>query len=258
MNDPDLEEIAEQKAAQAAALSCEMSLSSIRQGLKATVLKLSKKVKTKYEWNQERVRDFRNCKTPAVVAAPMSVEDQLELNGVVSYQLMYNDPVPYLRDYKYKVYEDALQQVNFKYVFKNLRKLDMSGQLIGDERVKELCGAVRRSLLEVLILTQNKITDAGMTELAGTLRTLFSLAELNVSANNFTDAGVKVICSDEFYPPSLKLLDLSCNALHAPSAVYIGYLLQPNFQPNLAHNLESITLGGRVGKKVLTVTLTVP
>jgi hypothetical protein len=37
MNDPDLEAIAEQRAAQAAALSCEISLHSIRKGLNETV-----------------------------------------------------------------------------------------------------------------------------------------------------------------------------------------------------------------------------
>lgn len=49
----------EQHLAQIAYLSCELSLATIREGVRNTVLNLRHKPKTKYEYNKERVRDFR-------------------------------------------------------------------------------------------------------------------------------------------------------------------------------------------------------
>lgn len=54
----------EQFWAQVTALSCKVALTTIKQGLHNTILSLKPKLKTKYEYNLERKRDFRMGKPP--------------------------------------------------------------------------------------------------------------------------------------------------------------------------------------------------
>jgi hypothetical protein len=258
MNDPDLEEIAEQKAAQAAALSCAIAVRAVDKGLKETVHKLTKKVKTKYEWNKERVRDFRFGRThheDHQVDQGISIDEQLDTIGTASYQIMNNDPTPYLRDYKYNQFNAVLQQCGISMCFNNMRTLDLGGQLIGDVRLKTLCAALVRAPIEVFILATNKITDVGMADLAAACRTLFQLTELNLSNNQFTNAGFRHLCTEESFPHSLRLLDISCNALTAQSAFHVGSVLQNSFQTSMPNKLESLTVGGRSGKKVSSIMI---
>jgi len=237
-----------QEDAQIAALACAIPAEAIAQALVAAVVVWRTTRKTKSEWNAERVRDFRVCKTSdgAKAATTDELADQLELHGKASYTGLESDPLPYVRDYKYKSFEQFCKSVNSKFAsFSTVRVLDFSGQLLGDAKLLQLCDIVRRCPISVLNLAFNNISDKGIAHLSRSLRSLACLHDLNLSGNVFSDAGVGSLFDADTYSPTLMKIDLSCNLLGPRSAFYLGRM----FRSDRQCSLESLYLGGTVGRK---------
>ena len=241
---------AEQEAAQISIMACQIPHDAINAGLLKSIVVWRETRKTKQEWKAERKRDVQICKAPTTHkqtkddADPLS--DLLETHGKASYCLE-SDPMPYLRSYTYSSFVLALKNMNVAFAsFQRIQCLDFSGQLLGDDRLAEACGGLRRCPLLILNLGFNNITDRGMTVLASHLRSLGNLQELNLAGNMFSDAGVQAIFENECYSPTLVKIDLSCNNLGPKSAYYLGLMFSSN---DRVCRLDSLFLGGKVGKR---------
>jgi hypothetical protein len=237
------EMIVQQIDAQIAALSCAIPHESIQTGIKKVVMALRKKPKTLYDYNKERVRDTKYGKPEP----PSKVDwNALEkLGGTYNFYAALSDPSPYIRDYEYKSFDSFKLHVNKKFAtFQNIAQIDLSGQLLGDERFKELCDILPRCSVVNLSVSTNQITDVGLGYLASCLRSLTRLETLILADNNFSDAGVMAIFDDHTYSPSLKMIDLSKNMLTHKTAYILGEQFNENGKQN---KLEDLFLGGRVG-----------
>lgn len=235
----------EQYLAQVAALSCEISLSATKKGIQNFILNTRKKPKTKYEYNQERVRDFRVGKE-VLQATVDEVADDLEQNGKASYFLLQTDPPPFVRNYQHRVFEDTLKMLNRQHPhYHNIERLDLSNQLIGDRRFVDACDAIAKSSIKTLNLSGNKLSNDGMVSLSVVLRSMHVLTDLNLSRNKISDDGIGHLFSDTTYSATLKHLDVSFNTINATGAYYMVSI----FRGDRQCCLESLTLGGKVGLK---------
>ena len=74
--------------------------------------------------------------------------------------------------------------------------MDLSFQLIGDEKFKTICKSVPNSLTPLigLNISGNKITDISLQSLSQVFRSFHSIKYLNISSNMFSDRG-----SDDLY-----------------------------------------------------------
>ena len=244
----------EQFYAQVAALSVGVPTDAIAEGIKKTLAHHKLHRKTKQEWNAERVRDFRVCKEDIVPKAKKA-EDTMDLldaiGGAASYSSFTDvptDPIPFLRNYEYETFDDTLRHMNRKHVnYGSIRVLDMLGQLIGDSRLSDLIYQLRRCPLETLNLSQNNLSDKGMTQLSTCLRSLGSLQNLILQHNHITDAGVEALLQPNTYSPTLRKLDISCNAIGTRAAFALGRMFRPEMDKKC--ELDQLFLGGRLGKK---------
>ena len=244
-------ELNEQFYAQVAALSVKVPHAAIAEGIRKTLNTYKLHRKTKQEWNAERVRDFRVFKEQGQPSKP-SAEEPLALldaaGGASSHSFadVPTDPIPFLRNYQFDAYDDALRLTNRRHGgYGAIRVLDLAGQLVGDSRLSDLIYQLRRCPLEVLNLSQNNVTDKGMAQLATCLRSLGSLRALVLQHNVFTDAGVESIFQPNTYSPTLRKLDISCNAMGSRAAFAIGRM----FRPEVRCELDALLLGGRLGKR---------
>lgn len=238
----------EQYLAQIAALSCEVSLIATKKGIANYIINSRKKQKTKYEYNQERVRDFRVGKSHGEVA-PATVDevaDDLEQHGKASYFLLQTDPPPFVRNYNYSVFEDTLKMLNRQHPhFHSIERLDLSNQAIGDARFVEVCDAIAKSSIKTMNLSGNKLSNTGIQSLSAVLRSMHNLTDLNLSRNKMSDDGISHLCADDAYSGTIKNLDLSFNTINATGAFYLVSM----FREDRQCCLESLTLGGKVGMK---------
>ena len=246
----------EQLSAQIAVLAVEIPHKSIKEGIKSTIMYRRAHRKTKAEWNAERVRDFRVCKDEVDIKAKKEAEAeeselQEEVNAVThedtAAKFSVNaDPNPYLRFYDYSSFTHGMRQINAKNASVGaIRVVDLAGQLIGDERLADVCYGLRRNPLRVLNLTDNALTDRGMQYLSDVLRSLSGLSDLFLSHNDITDAGVEKIFGAKVFPPQLHKIDLSFNGLGPKAAFTLGRMLQGD----RTSHLDSLYLGGKKNKK---------
>ena len=236
----------EQFFAQVAALSCQVSLSSIKKGINNHIINGRKKPKSKYEWNKERVRDFRVAKGELVPATVEQIADDLETYGKASYVLLQTDPVPFVRNYKHEIFHQTLKMLNPLHPhFHSIEKLDLSDQLLGDDRFNVLCEAISKSSIKFINISGNKITSTGIKSFSNILRSLHHIEHLNISRNKITDEGIGYLFSDNTYSSTLKSLNCSYNTLNSTSAYYIGL----QFKKNRNTTLNELILGGKVGLK---------
>lgn len=237
----------EQYAAQIAAMSCEVSLSAIQAGVKKTVYSLRRIQRSKYDYNLVRKRDFHIGKPP--VPEKASIDElfiDLERFGKASYQSLQTDPIPFIRNFKNTVYEDALRLINRKFTsFDNLRKIDFSNQELGDDKFISMCLQISRAPIVQLNVAGNKLTDVGMNALSGIQRSLHYLESLNISNNNISDAGIAMLLDEDTYSGAIQSLNVSCNELGVKTAFYICSM----FQKQRHSQLHTLILGGRVGKR---------
>jgi hypothetical protein len=248
---PDIVALANQEredqfCAQVAALSCTVSLEATRKGIHNYIINTRKRPKTKYEYNQERVRDFRVGKQVVTPATTEEVADDLEMYGKASYFLLQTDPVPFVRNYQYDVIRETIKMLDPSHShFRDIIKVDISNQVVGDARFEELCAGIRRSSLKILNVSGNKLSNGAMQALAGVLRSMHYLEELSIARNKVTDEGIGELFSDKAYPSSLKVLDITFNQVGSLSAFYIGNM----FKKERNCRLECLRLGGRLGRK---------
>jgi Ran GTPase-activating protein (RanGAP) involved in mRNA processing and transport len=237
----------EQYEAQLAALSCSVALTSIRKGIQNHIINNRKRPKTKYEYNQERVRDFRIGKSdPTQPPAVELVADDLETYGKASYFLLQTDPSPFVRNYEHSIFKQTLQLLHPQHPHaRSILKVDLSDQLIGHDRFVELCDAIARSSVKYLNISGNKLTNDSMKSLSTVLRSLHHLVDLNVSRNRVGDEGIGYLLSDSCYPATMKVFNCTYKTLNAASALHIGHMFKQ--ERNCA--LEILIVGGKVGIK---------
>ena len=241
----DQQVIKEQYAAQIAALACEIPARAIRDGIKKTVMSLRKKPKTLYDFNHERKRDLHINPKPKF-EKPNPIDTSAEVHGKAGYADLDEYPNSFIRDYQLNAFSSSMKLIHPRLqIFNNILRIDMSGQLIGDEKLDELCQMLPKCPLEILSLNKCDITDAGMEILSNVLRSLPLLRQLNLSSNLFTDIGVSYLFQTDKYSPNLESLHLSRNGLTLKSAYYIGQM----FAPEIKCKLDSLYLGGRLGEK---------
>lgn len=243
------QERTEQYAAQVAAYSCEVSLDAIRIGTHNYIINSRKKPKTKYEYNQERVRDFRVGKVKPGEVVPATVEevaDELEQNGKASYFLLQTDPPLFVRNFTHDVFNETLKMLNPLHPhFHSIDKLDLSNQLIGAERFALLCEGVAKSSIRILNVSGNKLKNDSMFFLSEKLRSMHHLEDLNISRNKVSDDGISHLFDIKRYSATLQKFDCSYNTCNAFAAYYLGMM----FKGDRLSRLHTLVLGGKVGLK---------
>ena len=230
------QEYHEQMSAQIAALAVDIPHVSIMDGIESAIMFRRAHRKTKAEWNAERVRDFRVCKDGSddkAKAAEEELENEIEAELVAtagsdtaSSFRVDADPDPFIRDYQFASYKQSLRHLKAKNAPFSIRVLDLCGQLIGDEKLADVAYSLRRCPLHVLNLSDNNLTDQGMSLLSDVLRSLGQLDDLLLSHNDITDEGVDKIFGAKVYPPHLRKVDLSFNALGPKAAFTLGRMFQ--------------------------------
>uniref|UniRef100_A0A8C3T5U7 Uncharacterized protein n=1 Tax=Chelydra serpentina TaxID=8475 RepID=A0A8C3T5U7_CHESE len=84
----------------------------------------------------------------------------------------------------------------------SLTELELSGNKLGDSGIKLLCEGLKHPSckLQKLVLWECHLTDACCGDLSSLLRTNRSLRELNLSSNNLSYSGVKLLCEGLKHP----------------------------------------------------------
>lgn len=92
----------------------------------------------------------------------------------------------------------------------NLNALNLPGNHISDQGVRELCKLLRKVPLDELNIANNLITNDGVKELCDVMvEEESSLRHLNISVNRFTDESLKTLCEALKHPNcSLGSLDV--------------------------------------------------
>jgi hypothetical protein len=240
-------ERAEQLAAQISIIAVSIPHEAINAGILKSIVVWRENRKTKAQWNAERKRDVQMMKkAEGDGKGGGSGGGGGGLEGGKYGDLEYSDPHPYLRTYNYSAFREAIKGLHPKRSdFHAIRCIDFAGQLLGDERLMEMCSGLRRCPVTVLNMSYNQITDRGMEELAGSLRSMSRLEDLMLAGNNFSDKGVQYIFEHNTYSPTMRKIDLSCNVLGPKTAYFLGLM----FSPERPSALESLFLGGRVGRR---------
>jgi len=237
-------ERAEQLAAQISIIAVSIPHEAINAGILKSIVVWRENRKTKAQWNSERKRDVQMMKKSEGGSKVSGGGGGLE--GGKYGDLEYSDPHPYLRTYNYSAFLEAIKGLHPKRSdFHAIRCIDFAGQLLGDERLMEMCSGLRRCPVTVLNLSYNQITDRGLEELAGSLRSMSRLEDLMLAGNSFSDKGVQYIFEHNTYSSTMRKIDLSCNVLGPKTAYFLGLM----FSPERPSALESLFLGGRVGRR---------
>ena len=222
--------------AYSAMMACRITTSSIR----TTYNKLCNitefpPVVSKKELMVDISRDYRVCKVSREVNVYKlpGFDNPDELRSGFAQRTVYDGP--YVRDYKQNAMQDLIKKLHPKlWTFDMCRVIDLSGQLIGDSGVNDLCKNLSGSPVETLALNKNNISDEGLMALSLHLRSLSHLQCLHLARNAFRDEGIEALFHGDRYSPSLRLLNISENNVGARSAWAIGMMMYPSRQSHLS------------------------
>ena len=225
------EEVFQKRAACVAILACNFSKSVIDEGFKKAAVALKPKVQTKQGYKNALKRNYtlgiKKDSSPPVTNNKSidALADQMEVNGRPVYYAIETEPNPYLKNYHQKIFSDIIYDFsNDLRIRSNILRLDLTGQLIGNQGLSKLSNLLVNSPIEVLVLTNNDIDDDGIKEFSKILRSLSNLSELFLNSNKITDSSIEALCHSSSYSFSLKLINLARNHLTRLSAYDLGLM----------------------------------
>jgi hypothetical protein len=239
-HDREYEEV---KDALTSLVSCSIVSHAIRHAyVQVCDIQISPVRVTRNELMQDIKRDFHFVKGSQYRRGSQIYQDDPLLQSQYRRDEYLN---PYLRNYSASVFEDLNRTLHpHLNSFNSVMTIDLSGQL--QHNSTELLSSFLNNLsgcsLEVLILTNNKITDEGLKILASKIRSYRSLHTLYLNQNQFTDDGIEVLFHNDHFSSTLQILNLSYNQLGRTSAWAIGRM----FAPGKIVNLEELYIGGQV------------
>jgi hypothetical protein len=223
-------------------MACSLASTSIRKAyLKICEIADKPLIVTKQELMVDIKRDFRVCKVERVYKTESLEPDdpQFNTNG---FAIRTHYPGPYVRGYANNALLDLKKKMHPQlWTFELCRVIDLSGQLIGDHGIDELCLHLAHSPVETIALNNNRITDKGLIALSLKLRSLSNLRNLHLAGNTFHDEGIEALFHGDRYSPSLRLINLSENNLSNRSAWAIGMM----FYSSRVCELEELIIGGQ-------------
>lgn len=225
-------------------MACSLASTTIRKAyLKICEIADAPVIVTKKELMADIKRDFRVCKVENVIEFESLEPDPDDPNiNNSGFALRSHYPGPYTRRYQNNAFQSLKKQLHPQlWTFELCQTIDLSGQLIGDKGVDDLCVHLSHSPVETIALNCNNITDEGMVTLSLQLRSLNRLRSLHLAGNKFRDAGVEALFHGDRYSPSLRLINLSENDLCSRSAWAIGMM----FYTSRVSELESLLMGGQ-------------
>ena len=139
--------------------------------------------------------------------------------------------------------DEGVKQLSSVLANSQLSSLNLSGNYITDEGVKQLSSVLANSQLSSLNLSGNDITDAGVKQLSSVLANS-QLSSLDLSANNITDAGVKRL-SSVLANSQLSSLDLSANNITDAGVKQLSNVLANSQLSSLDLRYNNITYEAR-------------
>ena len=225
-----------------AMMACSIASTSVRKAyLKICEIADTPVIVTKKELMEGIVRDFRICKQE-VVHKTASLEPENPAHRQNGFATRTHYPSPFVRRYSNNALTDLKKKMHPKlWTFELCRVIDLSGQLIGDHGMMELCENLAQSPVEKIALNYNNITNKGLIEFSLKLRSLSNLRELYLAGNKFRDDGIEALFHGERYSPTLRLINLSENNLSNRSAWAIGMM----FYPSRECQFEELIIGGQ-------------
>ena len=224
-------------------MACSLASTSIRKVyLKLCAIADTPVVITKKELMADIKRDFRVCKVDRPRPTVESLEPDDPHFNTDGFAVRSHYPGPHLRQYQNNAMVTLKKQMRPDlHTFDLCRRIDLSGQLIGDQGVADLCVHLSKSPVETIALNNNKITDKGLIVLSLQLRSLDNLRNLHLAGNLFRDEGIEALFHGDRYSPSLRFLNLSENNLGNRSAWAIGMM----FYSSRVCELEELMIGGQ-------------
>lgn len=236
-------EYIEVKEALVSMVTCSIVAHSIREAyVKVCDIKDKPVYISKSELMNDIKRDFRFVKGGQFKRSIQLNSEDLLLESQYRRDEYLNS---FLRDYKGERIENVKELIRPELsTYNRIQFLDLSGQLQhnSDQLLSELISNLAGCSVEVLVLSNNKITDEGLKIIAPKIRSMNYLHTLFLNHNKFGDDGIEALFHNDNYSTSLRILNISYNQLGKSSAWYIGRM----FSPGKISNLEELSIGGQV------------
>ena len=242
------DELYPERAQQVAAQICVVAVEKTREYISRALRNVGvskKKPKSRKDYNAERKRDFRAQRTPLPRSQPRFArrDNKVYVDTTVTETVVS----PRVSALLTRVVE--LRQG----LSDSLVQLNLQDRLIGDDGIKELSGTIKGMNLRSLCLTNNRISDKGLSVLIDCLRDRFCLEELYLNNNCIEDA-IEHLHHHFVCFSSLRVLNLCRNKLTHKSFLHLGKVLSAEMRP-ANNNLSTLLLGGNpnlnMGSRIL-------
>ncbi|XP_055029040.2 protein phosphatase 1 regulatory subunit 37 isoform X1 [Misgurnus anguillicaudatus] len=172
----------------------------------------------------------------------------------------------YLCENNFNGYQDSLQLGDLLKYNSILKILDLSNNPITDSGLEEICDALsfQKTGLKTLILSNNQITHLGMSHLQKILPRLKTLETLNLDKNNLENRGIHTLKESLMINRSLLQLGLASTGITCEGAVTLAEILAENLQIqrlDIRHNqvltggLMALTLGLKINHSLISLDL---
>lgn len=199
-------------------------------------------VVSKQDLNKDIKRDFRFVKTGQYRRSSQRYKD--DILGESQYRRDEYES-SFFRDYQATALRDINRTIQpHLMAYEHVKTIDLSGQLQQDstQMLTELVSNIAGCPLEVLVLSNNKITDDGLKILATKIRSFRYLHTLYLNHNQFTDDGIESLFHSDHFSSTLRILNIAFNKLGKTAAWSIGRM----FAPGKIADLEELSIGGQV------------